>query len=222
MQLSHPLRVVTASLDGDLLAVMAGADAAFTGRQLARMVGSSSEGARLALARLVEQGVVSRQPAGAAQMFRLNREHLAASPILALVSLREQFLSRVRAELAAWAPAAVYAALFGSSARGDERVDSDIDVFLLRPAGVGSDDDGWRAQVARLEADMTRWTGNDARVLEFGVDDLARHRRAASRSVTDPGVVDDSVVDDVLRDGIPLAGDPGPLRRTRRALPSRG
>jgi hypothetical protein len=218
VQLSHPLRVVTASLDGDLLAVLSGADAAFTGRQLARMVAASSEGARMALTRLVEQGVVHRQPAGAAQMFRLNRDHLAAGPILALASLREQFLDRVRAELAAWAPGPAYAALFGSSARGDERPDSDIDVFLLRPTGVDGSDAGWRAQAARLEADMTRWTGNDARILEFSADDLARHRRPGR----DPDVVDDSVVDDVLRDGIPLAGDPGLLRMTRRSPRSPG
>ncbi|MBK7624108.1 MAG: hypothetical protein IPJ14_15950 [Kineosporiaceae bacterium] len=78
MEISRPMRIITAALDGDLLAVLARADHAFTGRQLARLAGASSEGARQALARLVVQGIVQREPAGAAQMYRLNREHLAA------------------------------------------------------------------------------------------------------------------------------------------------
>jgi predicted nucleotidyltransferase len=219
VQLSRPLRVVTPSLDGDLLAVLARADAAFTGRQLARLAGSSNEGARLALTRLVEQGIVDRQAAGSAQLFRLNRDHLAAGPIVALASLREQLVGRVREELAGWSRGPLYAALFGSTARGEERADSDIDVFLLRPDDIGGDDEVWRIQVSRLERDISRWTGNDTRVLELGVADLAGHAPPPISAGT-LAVVDDSVLDDVLRDGIPLAGDPAPLRAARRSVRS--
>jgi Nucleotidyltransferase domain len=217
VELSRPLRVVTPTLDGDLLAVLARADVAFTGRQLARLVGASGEGARLALTRLVLQGVVERQAAGAAQMFRLNRDHLAAGPILALASLREELLTRIRAQLAGWDPPPEYAAMFGSTARGEERADSDIDVFVLRPAGVPSDHEGWRSQVTQLERDITRWTGNDTRVLELDLTDVDEAAASgAERAFEAAG----SVADDVLRDGIPLAGDPNELRRGRRSLRS--
>jgi Nucleotidyltransferase domain len=216
VQLSRPLRVVTAALDGDLLAVLSSADGAFTGRQLARLVGSSSEGARLALMRLVSQGIVLREPAGAAQMYRLNREHLAAPAILALVGLRATFLARLTAVLAGWEPATGYAALFGSASRGEERPDSDLDICVLRPGAVPADDHAWRAQVAALERDVARWTGNDTRVLELGPPD------ASDGAGSDTG----SVINDVLRDGIPLAGDVAALRQLRnpnrrnRSLPS--
>ncbi len=211
LELSMPLRVVTAALDGDLLAVLAGSEGgAFTGRQLARLAGSSSEGARQALARLVAQGIVEREPAGSAQMYRLNRDHLAAPAIVALAGLRSALLDRLRTVLGGWDPAPGYAALFGSVARGDERIDSDLDICVLRPEAVAVDDPRWRAQVADLERDATRWTGNDTRVLELAATDAppGGSNRGAD---TEAG----SVVEDVLRDGVPLAGDVAALRRLR-------
>ncbi|MFN8078354.1 MAG: nucleotidyltransferase domain-containing protein [Kineosporiaceae bacterium] len=202
MEISRPMRIVTAALDGDLLAVLARADHGFTGRQLARLAGASSEGARQALARLVVQGIVQREPVGAAQMYRLNREHLAAPAVLALADLRSTLLNRLRDALSAWDPAADHAALFGSAARGEQRADSDLDICIVRPDAVSADDPTWRTQIARLEHDVTRWTGNDARVLELAsTDDLS----------TDT----ESVVDDILREGIPLSGEATALRRLR-------
>jgi hypothetical protein len=64
-------------------------------------------------------------------------------------------------------------------------------------------DPAWRAQVAALERDASRWTGNDTRVLELSTADAP----------DDAG----SVIDDILRDGIPLAGDVGALRLLRTA-----
>jgi hypothetical protein len=78
--------------------------------------------------------------------------------------------------------------------------------FLLRPLGVAADDGRWRGQVAGLQHDVTRWTGNDARVLEVGLDEIATLLQW------------DSVLDDVLRDAIPLTGDATALRRAMRSL----
>src|ERR1700722_20195038 len=72
MDFGHPLMVVTPTLDGDVLAALARADAEFSGRELARHVGyGSTEGIRRAADRLVAQGVVSRRAAGAAHLYRL-------------------------------------------------------------------------------------------------------------------------------------------------------
>ncbi|HEY8654658.1 MAG TPA: hypothetical protein VIL87_16440, partial [Dermatophilaceae bacterium] len=65
MDLAHPLAVVTPTLDGDILAVLALVDTAFTPRQLHGMLSQHSEdGIRRALRRLTSQGIVSDARAG--------------------------------------------------------------------------------------------------------------------------------------------------------------
>jgi predicted nucleotidyltransferase len=208
MELSHTLQVVTSALDGDVLQALARADAAFSGRQVARMIGASKEGTRHALARLVQRGVVVQEAAGAARMYRLNRDHLAAPAILTLAGLREELLRRMRDMLADWHPPACYAALSGSAARGQERPDSDVDVFLLRLGEVDADHAEWATQVDDLAARVSGWTGNDTRILQLGLEEIG--------SVDRPG----GVLDDILRDGIPLAGSEAILRRALRSLRS--
>ena len=52
MDLSRPMRVVTPTLDGDVLVVLAGTDAPLTGRQVHTVLGRASEtGVRMALER---------------------------------------------------------------------------------------------------------------------------------------------------------------------------
>ena len=152
--------------------------------------------------RLVAQGVVTRERVGAADRYELNREHLAAPHIEALANLRNELLERIGAEIDAWHPTAEYTAMFGSAARGDMRVDSDIDLFVVRPNPVAPDDDRWRAQVDALTRHVTAWTGNDTRVLELPADEIRRRTNAA-------------IVREVAKDGITLSGPESYLRRER-------
>ena len=203
MNLAHPIEVVTPTVDADVLAVLAGADAFFTGRQVHHVAGRHSErGVRNALHRLVEQGIVTSERVGAADRYALNREHLAAPQIEALANLRSEFIARIGAELDAWRPAAKYVAMFGSAARGDMRADSDIDLFVVRPSSVASDDDRWRAQIDTLARHVTAWTGNDTRVLELVMTEVARRTNAA-------------IVREVAKDAITLHGPHNYLRRGR-------
>lgn len=66
--------------------------------------------------------------------------------------------------------------LFGSAARGEGGVESDIDLFVVRPEDVDEEDPGWRAQLAELERAGTSWTGNHVAVAEVGVAGVARLR----------------------------------------------
>jgi len=193
MELQRPMATVTPTLDGDVLAVLALHDVAFTTGQLHQMLTRHSEsGIRKVLQRLVEQGVVLSDRVGNAFAYRLNHDHLAAAHILGLARLQETLLRRIEDRLASWAPPPPYAAVFGSAARGAMSPGSDLDLLLIRPNGV--DSDIWEAQANDLAADVTHWIGNDTRILEFTAADLAARGR------------DEPVLRAVLDDGLTVAG----------------
>ena len=82
VQLNKPLGTVTPTLDGDVLAVLASADATFTISQVHRILTTvSAEGIRKVLNRLAIQGVVLHDQVGRTNTYRLNTEHLAAEPV---------------------------------------------------------------------------------------------------------------------------------------------
>lgn len=205
MQLHSPLAVITPTVDGDVLAVLARADASFTPPNVQALIGRHSvEGVRKALNRLVQQGVVDADRVGNAVNYRLNRDHLAAGSIIELANLRTALLERISDHVQTWPVPARLVALFGSAATATMRADSDIDLFV-----VGDDDDvgrdAWQGQVGELERLVSRWTGNDARVLEYRVGDLKRRH--------------DPVVDDIRREGVVIRGDRSLLTRNRRNGP---
>jgi predicted transcriptional regulator len=192
MDLSRPFMTVTPTLDGDVLAVLASADTTFTTGQIHRVLNNfSDEGIRKVLSRLVVQGVVHTDRVGNAFAYRLNTEHLAAEAILALAQLRNTFLARLERRFDSWSPAPVYAAVFGSAATGTMSIGSDIDLFLVRDANTS--DDAWARHVDDLVIDVTRWTGNDARVVEYTAGELRANRM-------------EPLIRDVLDSGLTVAG----------------
>lgn len=119
MQLNRSFATVTPTLDGDVLAVLASADATFTIPQIQRILATASgEGIRKVLTRLSGQGVVLRDQVGRTNTYRLNCEHLASEPIRALAQLTSTSLRRLEDHLAQWGGDVVYAAVFGSAATG--------------------------------------------------------------------------------------------------------
>lgn len=169
MLLDRPMQVVTPTVDGDILAVLARGEVALTPGELQRrMERYSISGIRKALTRLTEQGIVTAETRAHATIYQFNRRHLAANAIVALASQRQEFITRLSRALDAFAPAPAYAALFGSAARGEMHADSDIDLFLVRPDDIVEGLHGtWDDAVTGLIQDATAWTGNDTRVLEM-------------------------------------------------------
>jgi predicted nucleotidyltransferase len=135
------------------------------------------------------------QEAGNVTLYSLNRRHLAAPAVDVLVGLREELVRRLSEVITSWSVAAVHASLFGSAARGDGDVTSDIDVFVVRPRGVDQDHATWRAQVDQLAVDVLAWTGNHAGISEVGEGEIRTVRRS------DAG-------QSILAEGIMLAGKP--------------
>lgn len=206
MDFWRPLSVITPTLDGDVLAVLAGANEEFTGRHIHRVLGRGSEpGVRKAAERLVDQGIVVRRQAGQAKLYALNRDHLAAPCVVALATLRAQLIECLQERVKAWRLPAHTVLVFGSVARGQARAESDLDLLVVRFDDTDDEAPEWCEQLADLERDATAWTGNDARVIEYGESDLV-----------DPGVR--RVVESALRDGLEVSGS---RRRLRALLRSR-
>jgi predicted nucleotidyltransferase len=191
MELQRPLAVVTPTIDGDVLCVLAGADGAFTGRQVARLLPDHSQkGIHNVLRRLVEQGIVTMAVAGPAHLYSLNREHLAAPGIVGLCQLKNQLRQRVAELVQGWSVPAEVVILFGSAARGEMRPASDIDLFVVHPASV--DEEVWIEQTAELAERVSVWTGNDARTVEMTpgeVRDGLEEGDGLLRSIRDEGQV---------------------------------
>jgi predicted nucleotidyltransferase len=203
MELSHPLRVVTPTLDGDILRILARAETEFTPPEIHRLIGEHSvAGIRKTLQRLVLQGIVVERGAGRASLYQLNRSHLAAPAVIELAQMKDELVSRLRRELTDWSIRSSYAALFGSAARIDMRPDSDIDLLVVRPKNVKVDDEVWAEQLYRLSEQVHNWTGNSMNVLELGEDEIAR------------GVQDsDPVLVAIDKEGIRIHGPSGYLHR---------
>jgi predicted nucleotidyltransferase len=202
MELHRPLSTVTPTLDGDVLAVLARSDVAFTTGQLRRLLeGPSEEGVRKVLQRLTKQGVVSSTRVGNVFSYQLNRDHLAAEHIIGLARLQEQLLDRLSDRLASWRIKPVFAAVFGSAATGSMTVGSDLDLLIVFP--VRHSEEEWREQVDELAAEVTRWTGNDTRPVEFAETEIVGRSR-------------DPLMMEVVNRGIPVIGSRSWLLRRLR------
>jgi len=195
MNLQRPFQVVAPTLDGDVLAVLARADRAVTGRAIERESGGSHGGVQRALDHLVAEGIVIRERAGRAYLYRLNRDHLAAPWIEGLATLRLQLIDRLRSSIGEWEIQPASSVLFGSAARGEAGPASDLDLLMVRPRDIDADNETWRGQVMALQEAVSGWTGNDARVLEYGEDELG---------------LDEPVLETVAAEGVELHGS---LRR---------
>lgn len=194
MDLSDPSSAVVPSLDADVLAVLAGTRRPLTGREVQRLARRGSHtGVQRILTRMAEHGLLDVIDAGTARLYTLNREHVAATAALALLDLRGQLFTRIRDSLAQWRTPPVAAAVFGSAARGDGTADSDIDLFLLRPAEVAEDQPGWAGDVAELARLGRRWSGNPASIIQATPDQVA-----------DMIARGEPILDSLRRDAIPL------------------
>lgn len=200
MQFGRPFATVTPTLDGDVLAVLARNDATFTTGQVHRILNRfSEEGIRKVLSRLVLQGVVHVERVGNTNAYRFNAEHLAADAIVALARISGTFFTRLEKQIDGWEQPPAYGAVFGSAVTGSMTPNSDIDLFLVREDGTA--DEVWSRQLGDLVRTISKWTGNDARTIEYTVADLIEAR-------------DEPVVREVIENGLTVAGTRAWLLRT--------
>jgi predicted nucleotidyltransferase len=196
MDLSESYAAICPSLEGPVLDVLAHTTRPLTGREISRLAKRGSErGVRLVLNRLSEHGVVDRQEAGSASLYVLNRDHVAAPVVLELVRLRKALLDRIRQEIASWHLQPLHASMFGSAARCDGAVHSDVDLLIVRPDGLEVELAQWEEQVDVLAHHVRRWSGNHAAIAELSLKQL----RAAVRR-------QEPIIDELRKTSISLAG----------------
>ena len=204
MQLQSPFAVVTPTLDGEILPVLARVESSLTVGQIRTLLPHrSDEGIRKALRRLSAQGIVTSELVGDVVGHRLNRRHLAAPQVIAIARLRDTLIERMQESLKAWPTQPRWTALFGSAARGEMRVDSDIDLFIVDP---GVDADLWETWTSAFAADVSAWTGNDLRILSLTEEEV---RLGAAKR--------DPIIESLLADALAVSGPTDWLRRTVRS-----
>lgn len=120
---------------------------------------------------LAAAGIVLVERAGTASMVSLNRQHLASDPLIALATLRARLVERLRAELSEW-PGLAGAWLFGSAARGDGDLESDIDLLLV--AEDSAEGEAWSEATSRLRERVRDWTGNEVQLVEHTMSSLTQ------------------------------------------------
>jgi predicted nucleotidyltransferase len=178
------------------LEVLAGAEQSFSGREVARMAPYGSvAGVLHALDRLVEHGLATREVRSGMHLYRLNRDHILADAVSAIVHAQLDLVSRLREAIRSWPVRPVHASLFGSAARRDGDTTSDLDILVVHHADTDPEDSRWRRQLDELAADAHRWTGNAVAYVVLSEDELAA---AVERN--------ERIVESWREDGIHLGG----------------
>lgn len=178
MDLSDPASVALPTSSAAVIRVLAGADTSFTTREIGRLAGVSHTRAAQVVRALARHGVVAVEQRGRSHLCRLNRDHVATAPLVALVSLRRALLDRLRDQVSDWGLPAVHVSVFGSAARGDGGLDSDIDLLVVRPDGVDADDDDWAAQLHQAADAAYHASGNALAWFEVSMAELRQAVRA--------------------------------------------
>ena len=138
----------------------------FTGREIARLLGTSHSSVLEALRVLTDHGLATERVLGRAHVFRVNRDYFLYN-ILANLFRYERDQRRQIAEIirTSLAPGSISVILFGSRARGTARRRSDVDRLV-----ISKDVNEAESALSRLRIQFRRNYGLelDAKVLTLG------------------------------------------------------
>lgn len=193
MYFSEPFGGVLPGTRGAVLAVLLRTGEPLTGRQIHGLISDdySLWSVQEALKALTQLGLVETRTVGRAGVHTINEGHSFVAPLRALVdpvaalkaAIGEAIDSDVQAIL-----------LFGSVARGEARVDSDLDLAVIASPT-------WDKRVELQDIVRTR-LGNDCDVVVFTQAEFSRAAAAG-----------EPVVSDILRDGVALVGSKPRVKR---------
>jgi predicted nucleotidyltransferase len=212
MDLSVPLAAALPDLPAHVLNALLATTGWATGASVHRRAGHGSEnGVRAVLAGLVDQGLVLAEPAGRATLYTINQDHVLYAPLVAMAQARAVILERVAGEIETWKDGvpACHASVFGSFARGEAGVDSDIDVLVVIEPGRDLAEARWVEQTAALGRHIRAWTGNRGEVMDLD-----------EKGLSNLVATDDPLVDSWRADAVHLTG--APILQLLRAVREKG
>ncbi|MHB1525343.1 MAG: MarR family transcriptional regulator [Candidatus Dormibacteria bacterium] len=167
MNLAHPYADVIPGAQGAVLAVLTRVVRPLTIRELGRQAGISSGRATSVVDQLARAGLVHRRVAGRAILVNFNSHHLAAEGITSLMNIRGALIGGLSHEVREWQGLGG-AWLYGSAARGDGGVNSDIDILLVGSGDIDAEE--WAERTGRLCTRVESWTGNVVQLSEHTTD----------------------------------------------------
>lgn len=187
MYFSQPFGGIIPGVRGAVLAALLRTGTPLTGRQVHGLVSDdySLWTVQEALKELGQLGVVETQKIGRAGLHTVNEDHSSVLPLRALldpVAILQDVVSAVADE------EVTTVILFGSIARGEATIDSDIDLAVIAA-------EGWDKRI-ELEDQVRIRLGNNCDVLLFTAAEFDR--------LVGTG---EPVVRNILRDGVALIGD---------------
>jgi predicted nucleotidyltransferase len=186
MLFGEPFGGVIPGARGAVLAVLLRTDAPLTGRQIHALLSDeySLWTVQEALKALTQLGLVNTQTVGRAGVHTINEDHVSVAPLRALLDPITALTYTVREAVGTDVKAVI---LFGSVARGEANIYSDVDLAVIAPAG-------WDGR-ADLEDAVRMRLGNNCDVLVFTPEDFTR--------LADIG---EPVVREILTSGVALIG----------------
>ena len=186
MWFSEPFGGVIPGARGAVLAALLRTDVPLTGRQVHALVSDrcSLWTVQEALKALTQLGLINTQTIGRASMHTVNEEHVAVAPLRILLDPIAALTDTVREAVG---DDVITVILFGSIARGEGSIHSDIDLAVIAPVG-------WDGRTDLEDAVRTR-LGSSCDMLVFTFEDFT--------SLSDIG---EPVVREILTNGVALIG----------------
>jgi predicted nucleotidyltransferase len=186
MLFSEPFGGVIPGARGAVLAALLRTDAPLKGRQVHALVSDdySLWTVQEVLKSLTQLGVVNTQTIGRAGVHTINEDHVSVAPLRVLLDPISALTDTVREAVGHDVKTVI---LFGSIARGEANIHSDVDLAVIAPAG-------WDGRTDLEDAVRTR-LGNACDVLVFTFEDFTR--LSGTR---------EPVIGEILTNGIALIG----------------
>jgi len=114
----------------------------------------------------------------------VERRRQAAGAVEILATLRAQLWARIAEHAGTWSHRPRAIVVYGSAARGDGNIDSDIDLLVVRPKDVDGDDPTWQQDLSDLSSHVVLWAGNPCEILDRSEEGLATMAANGERLLT--------------------------------------